>query len=501
MRKMKFNTLLKNKIHKPNTINLAGGQAHQMSDKLEFVTILLTSFLVNKFYRSGNDTAKRLTQLVAKIPDKQFIAKAALYARREAGMRSVSHLVAGEIAHGVKGEEWTKRFFDRVVIRVDDVLEILAYCLAIYGKPLPNSLKKGLGQALARFDEYQLAKYRRGSANLNLVDAVNLVHPPHTEAISRLMDGSLAPAGTWETKLTQAGQLADSDEEKAANKNEVWTELIRERRIGYFALLRNLRNILEQAPEMIDEAIPLLTDKTLIRRSMVMPFRFRSALDAIDSSSALDKPVLRSAIDRVFKGESNTRALRQKVIRALNVAVDHSLDNVPRFKGRTLIAMDCSGSMIGKPMKIGSLFAAVLYKVNNADLMLFSGDARYATFNRDDATLTIAQRIEDNAEWSGTNFHSIFKRAQTAYDRVIILSDMQAWMNHWTPAAEFKRFVNKTGKRPHVYSFDLAGYGSIQFPESKVYTLSGFSDKTMETLRFLEQDKSALIHEIEKIDL
>ena len=79
---MKFNTLLKNKIRKPNTINLAGGQAHEMSDKLEFVTILLTSFLDKKFYRSGNDTAKRLTQLVAKIPDKQFIAKAALYARR-----------------------------------------------------------------------------------------------------------------------------------------------------------------------------------------------------------------------------------------------------------------------------------------------------------------------------------------------------------------------------------------------------------------------------------
>ncbi len=498
---MKFNTLLKNKINKPNTINLAGGQAHQMSDKLELVTILLTSFLDKQYYRNENAAAKRLTQLVAKIPDKQFIAKAALYARREAGMRSVSHLIAGEIAHNVKGEEWTKRFFDRVVFRVDDVLEILAYYLAVYGKPLPNSLKKGLGQALTRFDDYQLAKYRRGSASLNLVDAVNLVHPPHTPAIRRLIDGSLAPAGTWETKLTQAGQTAESDKDKAEQKGAVWTELIRERRIGYFALLRNLRNILVQAPEMIDEAITLLTDKTLIRRSLVMPFRYRAALDAIEDAPALDQPVLKAAIDRVFKGGADIRALRQKVITALNVAVDHSLNNVPRFKGRTLIAMDCSGSMIGKPMKVGSLFSAVLYKVNDADLMLFSGDARYVTYNRDDATLTIAQRIEDSAEWSGTNFHSIFERARTAYDRVIILSDMQAWMNHWTPVVPFERFVKKTGKRPHVYSFDLAGYGSIQFPENKVYTLSGFSDKTMETLRFLEQDKSALIHEIEKIEL
>ena len=114
---MKFNTLLKNNTRKPNTLNLAGGQAHEMSDRLELVTIMLTGFLENQFYRNGNDTAKRLTQLIAKIPDKRFVARAALYARREAGMRSVSHLVAGEIAHDVKGADWTKRFFDRVVFR------------------------------------------------------------------------------------------------------------------------------------------------------------------------------------------------------------------------------------------------------------------------------------------------------------------------------------------------------------------------------------------------
>ena len=193
---MKFNTILKREKQRPNAINFAGGQAHAQSDKLELVTILLTSFLEGKYYRGGNETVKRITNLVNAISDKRFVAKAALYARREAGMRSVSHLVAGEIAHSVKGQDWTKSFFDRVVYRADDVLEILAYCMAVYGKPLPNALKKGLGQALARFDEYQLAKYRRDSAELKLVDAVNLVHPPHTDAIRALVAGTLAPANT-----------------------------------------------------------------------------------------------------------------------------------------------------------------------------------------------------------------------------------------------------------------------------------------------------------------
>ncbi|MEM7699919.1 MAG: TROVE domain-containing protein [Verrucomicrobiota bacterium] len=479
---MKFNRT-KSAAKRPNMINFAGGQAHGISAKHELISILLTSFLQDQFYRRGDATANRLSQLVASIPDKRFVAKAALYARKEAGMRSVSHLVAGELAQTVKGEEWTKAFYDRVVHRADDVTEILAYTLAVHGRPVPNALKKGLGMALARFDAHQLAKYRREKAALKLVDAVNLVHPPHTEAIGALVDGSLAPAQTWETKLSQAGQEAESDKEKSELKLAAWTELIVNRKIGYFALLRNLRNLIEQAPGLVDSIIPILTDRTMIRRSLVMPFRFRSALDAVEAMATAPRPV------------------RQKVIRGLNRAVDLSLENIPAFRGDTLIAMDCSGSMIGKPMKVGSLFAAALYKSTRADLMLFSNEARFECFNASDSTLSIAQRIEGKAEWNGTNFHSIFRRADRAYDRIVILSDMQAWIGHWTPRAEMDHYVNRVGKRPRIFSFDLAGYGSLQFPEADVYALAGFSEKTLEVMRFLEEDKSALIRRIEAIDL
>jgi hypothetical protein len=100
-----------------------------------------------------------------------------------------------------------------------------------------------------------------------------------------------------------------------------------------------------------------------------------------------------------------------------------------------------------------------------------------------------------------TALDAVFERAREAYDPVIILSDMQAWMNHWTPANPFEAFVKRSGQRHRVCSFDLAGYGTLQFPQREVYALAGFSDKTMETLRFLESDKSALIREIEAIEL
>src|SRR5438067_4341830 len=157
---MKFNRLLK-RFTSGDTINYAGGRAFTQSPKEELVSILLTATPGDQFYRGGDAATLRVRELVAGSESKTFVAKAAIYARTKAGMRSVSHLVAAEIAHCVKGTLWTKRFYDRVVHRPDDVLEILACYLAIHGRPIPNALKKGLGSALARFDDYQVAKYRR----------------------------------------------------------------------------------------------------------------------------------------------------------------------------------------------------------------------------------------------------------------------------------------------------------------------------------------------------
>lgn len=125
------------------------------------------------------------------------------------------------------------------------------------------------------------------------------------------------------------------------------------------------------------------------------------------------------------------------------------------------------------------------------------------TFNTNDATLSIAQRIEEKAAWSGTNFHAVFARAnvRAGYERVIVLSDMQGWIGGQAPVESFEVYVAKARKRPRIYSFDLAGYGTLQFPEKGVACLAGFSDKTMETMRFLESDQSSLLGEIERIAL
>jgi hypothetical protein len=187
---------------------------------------------------------------------------------------------------------------------------------------------------------------------------------------------------------------------------------------------------------------------------------------------------------------------------AISDAADKALVNVPRFDGRTLVALDGSGSMNGRPLETGSLFAAVLAKANqSADVMVFSNDAELVPLNRRDSTLTLAREIARRAPGGGTNFHAVFEQAKSGYDRVVLLSDMQGWIGHYAPATSFEDWKRRSGSDPRVFSFDLAGYGTLQFPERNVFCLAGFSEKALQTMKFLEEDKGALIHEIEAIPL
>lgn len=469
------------------TVNLAGGDAYKQSPELELISILLTSFANDSFYRSANDTFTRLKELV-NLCDKRFVAQAAVYARTQFGMRSITHVVASELAKHISGETWAKDFYSAIIYRPDDMMEILSYHASKNGK-LPNSMKKGLAKAFDKFDAYSLAKYRGEGKGFKLIDVVNMVHPTPTEknseAISALVKGELKSFDTWEVELSKAGQGSSDESEKAKLKKEVWIKLIREKKLGYFALLRNLRNIIEQAPEVIDEAIESLINEALIKKSLVLPFRFLTAFEEIQKLS--DGKVVRS------------------VLMALNKAVDISIKNVPVFDGETLVVLDVSGSMhmnnLGtkSPHVIGALFSAVLAKSNNSDFMVFSDLAAYHNINPMDSTITIANSLRFAS--GGTNFHSIFQTANKKYDRIIILSDMQGWIGGHTPVGEYNKYKIKHNATPFIYSFDLCNYGSMQFPEANVFCLAGFSEKVFDIMKLMEQDKKALVNEIKKVNI
>jgi len=481
----KFNPTVKKS--KTLTENLAGGQAYAQSNELALVSMLLTSFVNDQFYKSGSTTLKDLKALSEKIKDKEFVAKAAIYARDKFGMRSITHGLAAELTSQLTGFDWGKNFYDKVVVRPDDMTEILSYYLANKtdkSKPkFPNALKKGFATAFDKFDNYQISKYKMSNKEVKLVDVVNIVHPIPTdrnrEALNLLINDKLKNTETWEAKLSAAGQTAENEEDLSKLKSDAWGELISTKRIGYFALLRNLRNIITQAPDAVTAACELLVDENLIKRSRVLPFRFATAYEEI-SKLGSDKAV-------------------RDVLVAINQALEVSLVNVPKFDGETLVVMDVSGSMSGKPSEIASLFGAILAKVNNCDVMTFSNDAQYKSYNPLDSVMTI--RGSFRYAGGGTNVRSVFQKANKAYDNIILLSDFQSWIGYTTPTKEFFKYKKDYDCNPHVFSWDLAGYSTLQLPESQVYCLAGFSDKVFDVIKLLKTDKNALINEIKSIEI
>lgn len=470
------------------TENFAGGQAYTQSPELELVSILLTSFANEQYYRSANDTFGRIKELI-KLCNKKFVAQLAIYARTKFGMRSISHVTASELAKYISGETWAKNFYSQVVYRPDDMMEILSYHTTVNGK-ITSAMKKGFALAFNKFDAYQLAKYRGEGKAYKLIDVVNLCHPVGTEknkqAIEALVKGDLKSIGTWEAEMTKAGQEAETAEEKAEMKKDVWVKLIQDNKIAYFALLRNLRNIIEQAPEIIPQACEMLVNEKLIKKSLVLPFRYTTAYGEIQDMSGKEA---------------------RTVLMAIQDALDISCSNVPKFEGDTLVVLDDSSSMghagisNKSPFAIGSLFAAALVKANNADLIMFSGRARYLSMNPKDTIISMTMQMDKVRTSEGTDFHSIFYTANRPYNRIIILSDGQGWVGYRTPVSTFNEWKKKYNCNPKIFSFDLQGLGTMQFPEPNVFAIAGFSDKILSIMGLMEQDKNALINEVKKISL
>lgn len=484
---MRFNRVVKEPV--TITINVAGGEAYKESTKLEFVSTLLTSFVADTFYRKAEKGIKNFEAVLLGLNDWRFAAKAAIYARTKYGMRSITHIVAANIVKHTAGLPWVKNFISRVIHRPDDAIEILAYYQNKNGKnaPISNALKKGIASAFDKFDSYQIAKYKAETHALKLIDVVNLVHPKPTErnanALKALAENKLISTETWEAMLSAAG--SDKDRKAA-----VWGKLIVERKLGYFALLRNLRNILEQAsPAVVALAAETLVDKNLISKSLVLPFRFLTARAEIEKLS-----------------ENGVR----KILGALATATELALDNVPVFEGKTAVIFDVSGSMTQhtipnssfSPARVGALFAAALYKRNpNADLIVFDGTARFLTLNGEDSLSTLAQQLELMATGGNTNFHAPIKLLKVAYDRLIFISDMQGWVGFQTPVRDFREYERKFNIRPFVHSFNLMDYGTLMFPEDRICAIAGFSDEAFKVMGLIETDKNALVNEIEKISL
>ncbi|WP_228452267.1 TROVE domain-containing protein [Chryseobacterium sp. c4a] len=333
---MKFNFLRKEKIV---VTNHEGAKAYVMTPAEELYSAVVTTGLSDITYEKGNDRLERIQSLIQKN-DPEFVAKLAVYARKDMHLRSIPLVLATELAKETSGNGLVSKTVDGVVQRADEITELLAYYQLANERTetkklnrLSKQIQKGLAKSFNKFDEYQFAKYNR-KGEVTLKDALFLVHPKAKDEnqqsiFNKIVNDILETPYTWEVELSVLGQkkFVNEAEKKQAFKSK-WEELIFSNKLGYMATLRNLRNILEAgvSPEAMSKVCNYLSDERAVRNSKQLPFRFLAAYRELKK---IDSPYLSS------------------VWNALEEAVVVSAQNIKGFGFNTsvVIAADVSGSM------------------------------------------------------------------------------------------------------------------------------------------------------------
>jgi len=470
MSKFNSTTTMKTKNHD-------GYSAYKMADKAKLVTQVITSFVnETKFYSDNTEEMKSVITNVIKS-DPEFVSKLAVFARREFNMRSVAHLLTAYLANIPEGKPYVRRTVKGVTLRGDDATEILACYLNTFGKPIPNSLRKGLKEVFATFDAYTLAKYKGEGKTVKMRDLLCLCRPrpmseEQTHLWKQVLEGTLPTPYTWETELSAKG-----------NKKEVWEELISSGKLPYMAALRNCRNIVSVNPDNLDDYLKFISDPSKVKHSKQFPFRYLSAY------------------------RTNTSA-GSKVLDALEDAADASISNLPAIPGRTVIAIDTSGSMSSavsaksdvRCCDIATMLGLIANRICE-DSIVYQFDTRIRQAPASKRTGLLYATMHESMCGGGTRMSLPFTKMIEDHikcDRVIILSDNMC--NHssgWygydeTVQVLADKYRRESGNNIWVHAIDLQGYGTQQFAGPKTNIIAGWSEKIFDFILMAEQGEGNL---------
>lgn len=554
----KFNE--KKVAKQPTETNFMGEMAFKMEDKEELVSTVMTTFLHNEYYEKESDKVSRIQSLLKKV-DPLFAAKLAIYARNEGNLRSVTHLVSAEIAKYIGGSEWAKRFYNKIVVRPDDMSEIVSAYAQINGmkqndiKKIPNAIKRGFKTALERLDAYQLDKYKMNNRSVSMIDLIRLFHPKGTqknaEALKRLVNGESLD-GLYETKIlekqmTKAGKdTKDSTiEEKNAAKAEAISEVLDNvKGMPIMNLIRNLRNIILYSSNKVDDACAQLRIEKKILNSRLLPFRFATAYSEIEKM-AYDESK-KADTDITFESDAKSNELTKeqfdeckgKVLDALEDALQYSVNNIPELEGNVAVLIDHSGSVRGdrggssrvsafsktNTAMIGNLFGSMMaYRQKNVYVGLFGDRLINVPMKRDMKLLDFNEysygegvKCGGGTETGIYDFIEKCVKENKKVDNVVVFSDCQIG-NGYSFTSWYGHSSSQNGKHFHelfkkfrkinpscnwiVVNLRQSGSTSVFDKSQRILNIAGWSDKIFDVIKSQCKGWDAIIKEIEAIEI
>ena len=537
---------IRSKFTRTSTVNEAGGRAYAFTPKHALARMAATGCFNGVYYASAESQLDEMRKLIDQVDDNVFLAKLAVYAREQAGMKDMPAALLVLLSGRDTG--LLHRVFDRVVDN-GRVLRTM-FQMIRSGQFGRSSLSSSLQRAFQRWlNEASVGRLLSASIgnDPSLRDVLRMARPtpkdnerralfgwltdresgkwaPATEAdLPAQVQGLIAyrQADTAEAQTLIAGNLSVRWDllANAARGPLVWKAIARQ--MGPQALRMNLNTLLRhevlgngQADrEMVDYVASRLADAEAIRHSRQFPYQFLAAY--LNASAEVP----------------------QQIRAALHQAAEIACGNVPELPGPVVIGLDTSGSMScpvtgyrgrGATSKmrcvdVAALFAAAILR-RNPDSVVIPFDTRAYDVRIDpsDSILSLSERLAKYGG-GGTDCSIPLRQANTTYRKrqfagVVLVSDNESWVYRDRAFAygrqgatgvlsEWQTFVANQQRMgvssPKLVCIDIQPYGSTQAPErDDILNIGGFSDAVFHVVAsYLGDDAARFVAEVESVDL
>jgi len=426
-----------NKVHTHEGAPVIKVGAHE-----ELTRTVCSCLLFEKtFYESGQSVADRIRGLVPRC-DPLFVADTAIRARNEMKLRHVPLLLARELAREPKSRNLLVSLLPNIINRADELAEFMAIYWSEGRSPVAYAVRRGLGAAFNKFDEYQFAKYNRDK-DIKLRDVLRVVHPvPKDDAQSaifkKLKEGTLATPDTWEVALSAC-----------SDKSAEWTRLLKEHKLGAMALLRNLRNMGEAN---VDRAL-VREELANARTDKILPFRFISAAD--------HNPHLEDVLE--------TMMLK-------------NLEGIKKLPGKTVLLSDVSWSMDDKlsaksTMKRDDAASgiAVITRELCEEVEIYAfGNNIYAVPNR--RGFALRERLKAKQEGTKLGQAVEYIQKNVPCDRIIVFTDEQTQDRIPNAAKGVKGYIVNVAANQNGVGYDGGWVHVHGWSESVMRYISEYED-------------------------
>lgn len=505
------------------TTNSAGGTAYEMSAKQALAQVCLTGTLYNTYYVSAESQLATILDLCNKV-DAQYIAKLAIYARREGYMKDTPAVLLAILATKDNGLlAWA---FPQVVDNGRMLRNFVQTIRsgAVGRRSFGTFAKRLIQEWLESRDADRLFADSVGNTP-SLADIIKMVHPRPkdkkrsavygyligkelTAAQKRLLPETVVAFEAFKAGKTDAPPAVPFEMLTALPLTDAqWAKMAENGNWHFTRMNLNTfeRHGVYKIKGMVDKISQKLKDADTIAKARVFPYQLLATF-------------------------LNTEGIPRKVSLALQDAMEIAVLNVPDYGCGVLVFPDVSGSMrsaitgqrVGATSKarrvdVAALVAsAVLRKNPEAVVMPFEVGVVKMSLNPRDSVMTNAAKLA-SVGGGGTNCSAPLLEAvgqRLKADLVIYISDNESWVDtNCDPATsrptetirawrEFKR-INPKAK---MVCIDITPNTTTQAASrhNDILNIGGFSDNVFKTIDLFVRgalDSEQLVGEVDAINI